>query len=59
LTANRAKHHTLVCSPGAAGHRAAEGGGPMADELTVKVEPFGPEQRAIDRIERDVRRPAS
>jgi hypothetical protein len=28
----------------------------MADELTVKVEPFGPEQRAIDRIERDVRR---
>jgi hypothetical protein len=31
----------------------------MADELTVKVEPFGPEQRAIDRIERDLRRPAS
>jgi hypothetical protein len=28
----------------------------MADELTVKVEPFGPEQRAIDRIERDLRR---
>ena len=28
----------------------------MADELTVKVEPFGPNQRAIDRIERDVRR---
>jgi hypothetical protein len=28
----------------------------MAGELTVKVEPFGPEQRAIDRIERDVRR---
>ena len=28
----------------------------MADELTVKVEPFEPEQRAIDRIERDVRR---
>jgi hypothetical protein len=28
----------------------------MADELTVKVEPFGPDQRAIDRIERDVRR---
>jgi hypothetical protein len=28
----------------------------MADELTVKVEPFGPEQRAVDRIERDVRR---
>jgi hypothetical protein len=28
----------------------------MADEPTVKVEPFEPEQRAIDRIERDVRR---
>lgn len=28
----------------------------MADELTVRVEPFGPEQRAVDRIERDVRR---
>jgi hypothetical protein len=28
----------------------------MADELTVKVEPFGPDQRAIDRIERDLRR---
>jgi hypothetical protein len=28
----------------------------MPDELTVKVEPFEPEQRAIDRIERDVRR---
>jgi hypothetical protein len=28
----------------------------MADELTVKVEPFGPDQRAFDRIERDVRR---
>jgi Copper amine oxidase, enzyme domain len=28
----------------------------MADELTVKVEPFGPDQRAVDRIERDVRR---
>jgi hypothetical protein len=32
----------------------------MADELTVKVEPFEPEQRAIDRIERDVgRQPAA
>ena len=28
----------------------------MAGELTVRVEPFGPQQRAIDRIERDVRR---
>ena len=28
----------------------------MADELTVKVEPFGPDQRAVDRIEREVRR---
>jgi DNA-binding CsgD family transcriptional regulator len=56
LTPNRVKRHTLVSSPGAAGRRAAEGEGPMADELTVKVEPFGPEQRAVDRIERNVRR---